>query len=147
MFSSYQSMLQAASPAAPSDIETYQAWLAKHKPLVEPETRFLGSPRDLLALTARSSPRASSTTAGTETQPRTPHAIFVLALALVIPLAAFSIVPGLWGRLFVLVSVVTAAAGTLVSHGEAVAMMGTAGAESDERFGKEWVVAGAVYVP
>ena len=133
--SSYNSMVKSTSPVSSAEIENYRAWVREHKPLVETETRFLDSPGDLLTIAP-----SREATAGTGAQTLAQLAIFGLPLALVVPLVAFSVVPGLWGRLFVLVLVFGTAAAVL-SHAVTAQKLET---DSYERFGKEWLVAGVV---
>ncbi|KAL9083876.1 MAG: hypothetical protein Q9165_008346 [Trypethelium subeluteriae] len=127
-FSSYHSLLSSSSPASPPDIAAYETYLTTQKPLVDAESRFLHHRADLLTPLPRSSTRAlrrhgSATTttpaAAADTSSSSLDvrcAIWGLPLALAVPLLAFRVVGGLWGRLVVLVLVVAAGAGVVSRH-------------------------------
>ncbi|KAI9658592.1 MAG: hypothetical protein M1821_002152 [Bathelium mastoideum] len=150
--SAFQSVVQNSAPAGPADIDAYHAYLAHDRPLVEIESRFLRNPADLIQVPARPpSATTSSAATGTGTQEAAltrlaPVAILGAPLALVIvPLAAFSVVGGLWGRLWVLVVIVGGAA-ALLAHGMTTGRVVGWEAAVEGSGGREWMVAGAVYV-
>lgn len=82
-------------PARTEDVESYRRWMDRCAPIDDAESGFLERKDDLLAV-SRTKPVQA--TAGEQ-----PHSTAVwLPLVLVLPLMAFAIVPGLLGRLFVL---------------------------------------------
>ncbi|KAL8999593.1 MAG: hypothetical protein Q9169_001553 [Polycauliona sp. 2 TL-2023] len=50
---SYSSLAASLSPSSHSDIKTYQRWLAKHTPLVEPEAAFIQHRKDLVTVNSQ----------------------------------------------------------------------------------------------
>lgn len=94
---SFNSMVKDVDTAGTEDIQAYRSWIEKRTPIDYAETRFLQHSTDLLAVTRR---RSASTVGGV---PSHQSAAIFLPLILVLPLMAFAIVPGLLGRLFVLV--------------------------------------------
>ncbi|KAK5020297.1 hypothetical protein LTR60_000645 [Cryomyces antarcticus] len=91
---SYNGMVASLDPARAEDIQLYQAWIAKHAPIDETETRFLNHESDLLCI-ARANDRGHPDNVAK-------CAIVCLPVVLLVPLLAFSIIPGFLGRLFVL---------------------------------------------
>jgi hypothetical protein len=90
-------MVKDVDPASTEDVQAYRAWMEKRAPVDYTESRFLQHGTDLLAVSRR---RSASTGGGV---PSPQSAAIFLPLILVLPLMAFAIVPGLLGRLFVLV--------------------------------------------
>ncbi|KAI9686300.1 MAG: hypothetical protein M1820_010664 [Bogoriella megaspora] len=140
---SYNTLLKSFPPASPPDIHAYKTWLSSHNPIVEPETRFLTKPHDLITPTTNSSSGGEhSAGSGAPADPASlAHlALFGLPLALLVPLAGFSVVPGLWGRLIVLVMVVFVGAVALArsQRGE------DKPAVDYERLAREWCTVGAL---
>lgn len=95
-FTSFNTMSKEMDAAQPKDIQAYRAWLEERKPIDYAETRFLQHSSDLLAVSRRS----ANTGGGASSHQ---SAAIFLPLILVLPLMAFAIVPGLLGRLFILV--------------------------------------------
>jgi hypothetical protein len=93
---SFNGLLKEMDPAGAEDIQAYRAWMEKRAPIDFAETRFLERKNDLLAVSRRTA--VVSTTRGAQQQ----SAVLWLALALVLPLLAFAIVPSLLGRLVVI---------------------------------------------
>jgi hypothetical protein len=90
-------MIKEVDPASTEDVQAYRTWMEQRRPVDYAETRFLQNDTDLLAVPRR---RSASTGGGV---PSPQSAAIFLPLILVLPLMAFAIVPGLLGRLFVLV--------------------------------------------
>lgn len=89
-------MLQNLDAAKMEDIQAYRAWMERRAPIDYAETRFLERRTDLLAVSRR---RSASAVGGVSSHQ---SAAIWLPLILVLPLMAFAIVPGLLGRLIVL---------------------------------------------
>jgi hypothetical protein len=94
---SFNNMVGNVDAADAKEIQAYRTWVEKRTPIDYAETRFLQHSSDLLAVSRR---RSAST--GSSVPSHQSTAMF-LPLILVLPLMAFAIVPGLLGRLFVLV--------------------------------------------
>jgi hypothetical protein len=93
---SFNGLLKEMDPAGAEDIQAYRAWMDKRSPIDFTESRFLERKSDLLAVSRR--PAVVSTTRGGQDK----SAVIWHALALVLPLLAFAIVPSLVGRLVVI---------------------------------------------
>ncbi|KAH7336746.1 hypothetical protein BKA66DRAFT_77710 [Pyrenochaeta sp. MPI-SDFR-AT-0127] len=95
--SSFNNLLKDLDPASPEATHAYRAWIEKREPIDYVETRFLERRHDLLAVSRRTS---TSTARGASHH----HSASVwFPLTLILPLMAFAIVPGLLGRLVVIV--------------------------------------------
>ncbi|KAF2687807.1 hypothetical protein K458DRAFT_170556 [Lentithecium fluviatile CBS 122367] len=95
---SFNNLVNNVDTADKEDIQAYRTWIEKRTPIDYAETRFLEHGTDLLAV----SQRRSASIGGV---PAHQSAAIFLPLILVLPLMAFAIVPGLLGRLFVLVAI------------------------------------------
>jgi hypothetical protein len=90
-------MVKKVDTAETEDIQAYRTWVEKRTPIDYAETRFLNHSTDLLAVSRR---KSTSTVDGVPS----PQALApLLPFILILPLAVFSMVPGLLGRLFLLV--------------------------------------------
>jgi hypothetical protein len=96
---SFNGLLKEMDPASAEDIQAYRAWMEKRAPIDVAETRFLERKNDLLAVWRPTA--VVSTTRGSRQPPQSADVIW-MALALVLPLLAFAIVPSLLGRLVVI---------------------------------------------
>ena len=94
--SSFNSIIKDVNTASSKDIQAYQTWMEKRTPIDYAEARFLQHGTDLLAV---SQSRSASTVGGVSSHQ---SAAIFLPLILVLPLMVFAIVPGLLGRLFIL---------------------------------------------
>jgi hypothetical protein len=89
-------------PASAEDIQAYRTWMEKRAPIDVAETRFLERKNDLLAVSRRTAVVSTAPGGGGgRGQPQTSDVIW-LAMALMLPLLAFAIVPSLLGRLVVI---------------------------------------------
>jgi hypothetical protein len=95
---SFNGLLKEMDPAGAEDIQAYRTWMEKRSPIDFTETRFLERKNDLLAVSRRAAV-VSTTRGGGQDK----SSVIWHALALVIPLLAFAIVPSLLGRLVVIV--------------------------------------------
>ncbi|KAF2005901.1 hypothetical protein P154DRAFT_288311 [Amniculicola lignicola CBS 123094] len=95
--SSYSNMLKNLDPAGEEDAQTYHNWLEKHAPIDRAEARFLEHKSDLLAVSRRKSAFAVGGVGL--------HQSFAIALPLILmlPLTSFAMIPGLLGRLFIII--------------------------------------------
>lgn len=100
--SSFNNMVKGMEAAEVEDVQAYQAWMEKHRPVDGVETQFLQHQRDLVAVSRKRAAAAAAearlASGGTVRQ----SAAIWLPLVVVSPLMAFAIVPGLAGRLVVL---------------------------------------------
>lgn len=99
-------MLKNLDAPSTKEIRSYHAWMEKHSPIDRTESLFLSHKTDLLSLTQRRRSATITTTvggAGVGLQ----SAVIGFPLILVLPLMAFAIVPGLLGRLFMLILIGT----------------------------------------
>lgn len=125
--SSYSNMLRNLDAPNTADIHAYHTWMEKHAPIDRNEARFLERKTDLLAVSRR---RSAIAVGGVG-----PHqsAAIGLPLILILPLMAFAVVPGLLGRLFIVI-LIGAAELMLVTSTELIDLMTV----------KEWVACSSV---
>lgn len=98
---SVQKVKSATREAGPEDVETYRAWLAAHRPLQDPEMRFLDDDADLMSLDTM--PRPLFALPATETSPLHPYNFHILSsLAGVWLLTCVPSVVSRWTFLFLL---------------------------------------------
>jgi hypothetical protein len=116
-------MLKNLDPAKAEDIQAYRAWMEEHAPIEAAETRFLERKNDLLAVTRR---RSAANVGGVWT--RQSAAVGVPLMA-VLPLMAFTMVPSLAGRLFI-IALIGSAEVMVVTSTELVDLMTV----------REWVI-------
>lgn len=86
------------APAAPSDIDTYRKWMTANAPIAEPEAAFLGHATDLVNLDS-----GGNKAAPTHVVRRSVvyFAVAAAAVAVILPLLAFSAISEYFGRLVV----------------------------------------------
>ncbi|KAF2739527.1 hypothetical protein EJ04DRAFT_426619 [Polyplosphaeria fusca] len=107
--SSFSTMLKNLDPASTEEVHAYHSWMEKHAPIDCSEARFLEQKDDLLAVSRR---RSAASVGGAGL-----HQSMALGLPLmaVLPLIALAVVPGVLGRLFVIVLIGSAEVGVVVS--------------------------------
>jgi hypothetical protein len=107
--SSFSGMLKNLDPARAEDVEAYHSWMEEHAPVDRSETRFLEQTTDLLAVSRR---RSAGSVGGAGL-----HRSIAIGLPLiaVVPLIALAVVPGVFGRLFVIVLIGSAEVAVVVS--------------------------------
>jgi len=144
---------QGLNPPDPEDISTYRDYLSSEHPIVEAETHFLDPTDDLVSVCSERLPRRQ-TTFCPETQTsyassveflNTPHTqpappglsglAVAIAVAVLIPILTFSVIPGFIGRMTV--------AG-LVAGGVVFALM-QSGEIGRGMVGREGLICGGVY--
>ncbi|KAF2796563.1 hypothetical protein K505DRAFT_160845 [Melanomma pulvis-pyrius CBS 109.77] len=125
--SSYSNMLRNLDAPTTADIHAYHDWMEKHAPIDRNEARFLERKTDLLAVSRR---RSAMAVGGVGPQQ---SAAIGLPLILILPLMAFAVVPGLLGRLFIVI-LIGAAELMLVTSTELIELMAV----------KEWVACSCV---
>ncbi|KAF2711524.1 hypothetical protein K504DRAFT_223157 [Pleomassaria siparia CBS 279.74] len=125
--SSYSSMLKNLDAANAEDMHAYHSWMERHVPIDRTEARFLERKGDLLTVSQR---RSATAVGGVRPQQ---SAAIGLPLILVLPLMAFAVVPGLLGRLFI-VMLIGGAEVMLVTWTELLDLMTV----------KEWVACSSV---
>ncbi|KAF2115209.1 hypothetical protein BDV96DRAFT_599578 [Lophiotrema nucula] len=110
--SSFSSMLKNLDPANTDDIQVYHTWMERHAPIDKAETRFLERKNDLLTVSRNTTRRSASSVGGVGL-----HQSMAIGLPLiaVLPLIALAVVPGLLGRLFIIVLIGTAEVAVVVS--------------------------------
>lgn len=96
-------MLKNLDTPSIEEIHAYQTWMEKCSPLDHMESLFLSRKTDLLSLTRQRRSTIVSTVGGAGAGIGSQSASIGLPLILVLPLMAFAVVPGLLGRLFMLV--------------------------------------------
>lgn len=94
--SSYSNMVRDCAPANPNDIKSYRSWMANETPVHETETRFLANAEDLVTPGGNVSNTAS-----------TPIAVILYCTILMLPPALFAMIPGVLGRLVVVLTLAT----------------------------------------
>ena len=125
--SSFNNMASNSEAANGKDIEAYRSYVEKR---IDPrETRFLEHSMDLVAVSRR---RGSVSTVGGAGHGQS--AAIGLPLILVLPLMVFGIVPGLLGRLFIMVLMGAAEVRMVTSTPELMELMTI----------KEWAVCASV---
>lgn len=115
--SSFSTMIKTLDPAQVEDIQQYKTWIEKHALIEQNETQFLERKNDLLALSRRRSARDVGGVGLTQS------AAIGLPVILVLLLMAFAMIPGLLGRLFVIVLIGTAAATVVTSTEQLMGLM------------------------
>ncbi|OGM42124.1 hypothetical protein ABOM_009165 [Aspergillus bombycis] len=103
--SAYSKVTQALPSASDKDIDTYRTWMKENAPVAVAETRFLEHNKDLISLTTRSTPNATSAFS----------AIIIASAAILLPLLAFGMIAEFSGRLLV-VAMVGGAASAIASN-------------------------------
>ncbi|KAF2147285.1 uncharacterized protein K452DRAFT_217741 [Aplosporella prunicola CBS 121167] len=98
--SSYGKMMKVLEPAKAEDISRYQAWLHLHAPISEAESRFLKRGADLMVLPRRQQQQLRIF--GVHGLDTIQAATLALPVFLLLPLIAYSIIPGFGARMFVL---------------------------------------------
>jgi hypothetical protein len=128
-------MLKNLDTPTTEEIHAYHAWMEKHSPLDHTEALFLSRKTDLLSLTQRRRPVTSTTGGGVGAGPGPgpKSAVIGFPLILVLPLMAFAIVPGVLGRLFMLILI-----------GVAELMVVTSTELMDLMSVREWVICSSV---
>ncbi|KAJ5046328.1 uncharacterized protein L3040_003574 [Drepanopeziza brunnea f. sp. 'multigermtubi'] len=140
VLSSFKSTQSLAHPD-PEDIELYRAYLQTEQPIAEPETHFLDPADDLVSITSdpphsfaspsltsslssRSLPSSSPGSPLLQTrqpsmdlQPVLPGVASALAIAVLVPILMFSVIPGFVGRVTVAALVGVFMVGALVQSG------------------------------
>ncbi|KAI9775760.1 MAG: hypothetical protein M1839_000888 [Geoglossum umbratile] len=144
---SYTTLIKTHAPATKEDIKRYRSFMSKHAPLSEPESRFLYEEADLLAATGPNShnhnhkQNKSPTPENPTPLPRWMSFLLgdgymlVLAGAILMPILAFSIIPGYLGRL-AFVAMVAVATVALLGESKIAGVMG----------GWEWGMSASMYV-
>ena len=91
------------------EIRSYHTWMEKHSPIDRTESLFLSHKTDLLSLRRRRMSATNTTVggAGVGAGVGLQSAVIGFPLILVMPLLAFAIVPGLLGRLCMLILIGT----------------------------------------
>ncbi|OCL02787.1 hypothetical protein AOQ84DRAFT_304009 [Glonium stellatum] len=120
--SSYSTVVKSLDPANSEDLQVYRTWMEKHAPVEKFESQFLDHKNDLFSIT-RSKLVSSSSGVG----PIQSTALG-LSLILLLPLLAFAMIPGLLGRLFIIILIGSTEA-TVVASTELIFLMTV----------KEWV--------
>jgi len=141
---------QALNPPDPEDISTYRDYLSQEHPIVEAETHFLDPTDDLVSVCSERAPRATSFCPETQTSyassvefenqlPLQPPGLsglaVAIAVAVLIPILTFSVIPGFIGRMTVV---------GLVAGGVVFALM-QSGSIGRGMFGREGLICGGVY--
>jgi uncharacterized membrane protein len=128
-------MLKNLDTPTSEEIHAYHAWMEKHSPLDRTESLFLSRKTDLLSLTQRRRPVISTAVGGVGAGPGTgpKSAAIGFPLILVLPLMAFAVVPGVLGRLFMLILI-----------GVAELMLVTSTELMDLMSVREWVICSSV---
>ena len=124
-------MLKNLDAPHTKEIRSYHAWMEKHSPIDRTESLFLSHKTDLLSLTRRRRSATNTTVGGAGVGLQS--AVIGFPLILVLPLMAFAIVPGLLGRLFMLI---------LIGAGEL--MLVTSTELMDLMSVKEWALCSSV---
>ncbi|KAF2195406.1 hypothetical protein K469DRAFT_544281 [Zopfia rhizophila CBS 207.26] len=114
--SSFSAMIKNLDPANTEDIQAYRTWMEKHAPIEHAEARFLEHKNDLLALSRR---RSAINVGGVGLHQ---SAAIALPLILLLPLMAFAMIPGLLGRLFIII-LIGAAVVVVVASTELMSLM------------------------
>ena len=114
-------MIKNLDPANNEDLQVYRTWMEKHAPVEKLESRFLDHKNDLFSVTRT---KQASNASGVGVQ----SAALGLPLILVLPLLAFAMIPGLLGRLFIIILIGSAEVAVVAST-ELVSLMAV----------KEWV--------
>lgn len=115
-------MIKNLDPADNEDLQVYRTWMEKHAPVEKFESRFLDHKNDLFSV-ARTKPASNASGVGP-----VQSAVLGLPLILVLPLLAFAMIPGLLGRLFIIILIGSAEVALFAST-ELVSLMTV----------KEWV--------
>jgi hypothetical protein len=134
-------MLKNLDTPSSDEIHAYHAWMEKHSPLDRTESLFLSRKTDLLSLTQRRKPVISTAVGGVGTVPGPgpgpgpgpKSAAIGFPLILVLPLMAFAVVPGVLGRLFMLILI-----------GVAELMLVTSTELMDLMSVREWIICSSV---
>jgi hypothetical protein len=153
---------QSLSPPAPTDIETYREYLSTEHPIAEAETQFLDPSDDLVSICSsipspspamsnqsqsqplsRSESQTSTTpstfqsivTSDREPQSQLQGLAVAIAVAVLMPILTFNVIPGFIGRITVV---------GLVASGVVFALM-QAGVVGKKCFGREGLICGGVY--
>jgi hypothetical protein len=130
-------MLKNLDTPSSEEIHAYHAWMEKHSPLDRTESLFLSRKTDLLSLTQRRRPVISTAVGGVGAVPGPgpgpKSAAIGFPLILVLPLMAFAVVPGVLGRLFMLILI-----------GVAELMLVTSTELMDLMSVREWVICSSV---
>ncbi|QDS71568.1 hypothetical protein FKW77_005884 [Venturia effusa] len=95
---SYASASKNYTPAQSDDISAYRAWMDEHEPVDEPESRFLGHEKDLMAL-KKEAPLKPAAPANSP-DPREEKVLLIAAL--LIPPIAISLVPGIIAKMVIM---------------------------------------------
>ena len=113
-------MKRNLTSAAPSDVDTYRTWMAANSPIAKAETVFLDHSADLVNLdsSARQAEQAPLVR-----RSAVYFAVAVAAVAIILPLLAFSAISEYFGRL-VVVAIVGAAVSLFVGASRVGEMCG-----------------------
>ena len=104
-------MIKNLDPANSEDLQVYRTWMEKHAPVDKFESRFLDHKNDLFSI-ARNKPASYASGVGP-----VQSAALGLLLILVLPLLAFAMIPGLLGRLFIIILIGSAEVAVVASTG------------------------------
>lgn len=126
--SSYSTMIKNLDPANNEDLQVYRTWMEKHAPVEKFESQFLDHKNDLFSI-ARTKPASNASGVGP-----VQSAGLGLLLILVLPLLAFAMIPGLLGRLFIIILIGSAEVAVVAST-ELISLMTV----------KEWVICASIY--
>ncbi|KAF2807965.1 uncharacterized protein BDZ99DRAFT_70007 [Mytilinidion resinicola] len=100
--SSYSTMMKELDPASADDIQAYHSWMERHAPVDKAESRFLEHRNDLLAI-ARRRRSSAGVVGGAGPVESAALGLPLMLVLLILPLMAFAVIPGLLGRLFIIV--------------------------------------------
>ncbi|KAF2495691.1 hypothetical protein BU16DRAFT_461154 [Lophium mytilinum] len=120
--SSYSTMMKDLDPASADDIQAYHSWMERHAPVDKAESRFLEHRNDLLAIGRRKRSSsagvagATGVVGGAGPVESAALGLLLMLVLLILPLMAFAVIPGLLGRLFIIV---------LIGMGQAAAVTQT----------------------
>jgi hypothetical protein len=153
---------QSLSPPDPTDVDVYREYLSTEHPIAEAETHFLDPSDDLVSICSsipppsvpvsnesysqplsRSESQMSATplkldsilTAGHEPQSQLQGLAVAIAVAVLVPILTFNVIPGFIGRLTVVGLVASGVVFTLIQ----------AGVVGKQCFGREGLVCGGIY--
>ena len=96
---SYSNLTKSLEPASYADTAVYRDWIAERAPIVEQESAFLQTDKDLVAITCQPSKEPASV--GNNHSRNLETSVVIVASVLVSTIIIFKIVPHLFARLIV----------------------------------------------